>query len=304
MSHFITDDQISLNHEIMTQTGNPPENQLDVFFNVSINQTLNSFYPLRLNSSRASYSDRSRHSEYSEHTISTKQMNIRKLDRERQLGNIEGLEVQYINLINHNQKSEDAHFSVLNENLRSLLNKKKKKKEVEFMRVGFFDPMVSDLISEVPVCDIRQILSACTQPKLEMGKSTEPFEQLAQHFINDIDQVQNAPNDEEPQEQDAQLTRCVIPDKFKNKKLPYLDKKIKTGFIKFFNDKSNFGFMSLLTEPFGEVFIFGKEFAKSKLEPKLITAASGNPQFVFRFKVMYYMGRHGESKKAVNIRFN
>lgn len=95
---------------------------------------------------------------------------------------------------------------------------------------------------------------------------------------------------------------CVIPEQIRNKKMPYLVKKIRTGYLKFFDDKKNYGFISIFDEPNADVFVFGKEFIKSNITAQTIEVAKGNPAFVLKCRVMYYIGRHGPSRKAVNIR--
>lgn len=98
------------------------------------------------------------------------------------------------------------------------------------------------------------------------------------------------------------FSTCVIPEQYLNKKMPYLVKKMRTGYLKFFDEKNNYGFISIFDEPNADVFVFGKEFVKSKIDARAISTAKGDPAFTLKFRVMYYIGRHGPSRKAVNIR--
>ena len=87
----------------------------------------------------------------------------------------------------------------------------------------------------------------------------------------------------------------------KKKKLPYLDKKIRRGYLKFFDAKNNFGFMKLLDPPKSDIFVFGREFIKSEFSQELLLHANGNTNVVFNFRTIHYEGKHGESKKAVEM---
>ena len=90
----------------------------------------------------------------------------------------------------------------------------------------------------------------------------------------------------------------------KKKKLPYLDKKFRKGYLKFFDTKNNFGFMKPLEEPKDDIFVNGIEFVKRDFSKELIKSANGNPNVVFRFRTIHYEGKHGESKKAVEIKLH
>lgn len=106
----------------------------------------------------------------------------------------------------------------------------------------------------------------------------------------------------QPYESMPQHNTCIIPEQYRNKKMPYLVKKIRTGYLKFFDEKNNYGFISLFDEPNCDVFVFGKEFAKSNISAHIIAIAKGDSTYVLKCRVMYYVGRHGPSRKAVNIR--
>ena len=85
-------------------------------------------------------------------------------------------------------------------------------------------------------------------------------------------------------------------------KLSIEENKTYTGVFKFFDEKNNFGFITLIDYPTVDVFVFGSEFQKSKIPLSVIKAAKYGHVVKFQFEIVFYWGRHGKSKKAVNIR--
>lgn len=221
----------------------------------------------------------------------------------KEMQTIEGIESEYNYLISQNDYQSSGHFSIVNENIRKLINKTRNKKfteETVLLDKQCFD---NNLCEEVSVHDLTHILknsSPSFNPTLkitnlrhngENGRYSEKLSSSDQSTPKDVCEEHYLPAN-------------IIPEKFRAKKLPHLDKKIRTGYVKFFDDKNNFGFMNLTCEPFGEVFVFGREFEKANISPSVVSSASNNAEVMFKFRVMYYMGKHGESKKAVNIRIS
>lgn len=214
---------------------------------------------------------------------------------------LEGLENEYNFLISRNESQETNHFTILNENIRNLLNKKKNKKVSGRIVSKNIPYMGNNLCEEVSLNDLTHILNSSSSDCLRHAQTKTQANIELNPWIDSEPTLTTSPPSEDKFVDEASQHH-IIPEKFRKKKLPYLDKKIKTGYVKFFDDKNHFGFMNLTTEPFGEVFVFGKEFEKANINPKIVSVASNNPEVVFKFRVMYYMGKHGESKKAVNIR--
>ena len=226
---------------------------------------------------------------------------LRDLDCNKCGGEIEGFESEYNTLISHNEDQDENHFSIINDNLRSLMNRKKPKKQVA-VEPKIVKKERKELSKEVSIVALQDFFNNYTknmndsfyEAKLSINTLNDWIDQEQQP-----DPVTHVPSTPEPE---PETPAHIIPEKFRKKKLPYLDKHIKTGYLKFFDEKNHFGFMMLNEEPFGEVFIFGKEFEKANIDRNLIAMASNNPDIVFKFRVMYYKGKHGESKKAVNLR--
>ena len=82
----------------------------------------------------------------------------------------------------------------------------------------------------------------------------------------------------------------------KNEKI---SKKDYTGYLKFFLDDKDFGF--LIMEPCGtEIFVHRQQLMQAGIDlsnPKKL------PPIRFTFKIATYSGRKGKSKKAVCLRF-
>lgn len=214
---------------------------------------------------------------------------------------LEGLEKEYNYLISQNENQDTNHFTILNENVRTLINKRRNKNQLEKTVPKFKDKLDNNLCQEVSIVDLTHILDNPAPNFFPINKNTKKTVSNNYQWIHQQSPELKPIGNEANLEDQCLPHDHIIPDKFRKKKLPHLDKKMRTGYIKFFDDTNHFGFMNLTTEPFGEVFIFGKEFEKSNIDPKIISFASNNPQVIFKFRVMYYMGKHGESKKAVNI---
>lgn len=73
------------------------------------------------------------------------------------------------------------------------------------------------------------------------------------------------------------------------------------GILKFFDEKKNFGFITLFDDPNVDVFVFGSEFQRSKIDIATVKSAKHGNIVQFEFDIVFYWGRHGKSKKAVNI---
>lgn len=242
-------------------------------------------------------------SQNSESTTETKNKLLIDLGCKKYTKKIKGVECEYNSLITHNQGKEESHFRILNKNVKTLLEKKRKPEVVIDHRPG--PKKEKKFNNEVPTPDLKQIVTS----KPQILNDTYPLSKISINTLNEWLESEpssvNSNSTPEPLNQTIVETndqKHVIPDKFRNKKLPYLDKRIRTGYIKFFDEKNHFGFMNLTSEPYGEVFIFGKEFEKSKIDRKFISIACNNPDITFKFRIMYYEGKHGESKKAVNLR--
>lgn len=87
-----------------------------------------------------------------------------------------------------------------------------------------------------------------------------------------------------------------------SRKVSIEENKTYAGVFKFFDEKNNFGFITLIDYPTVDVFVFGSEFQKSKIPVSVIKAAKYGHIVKFQFEIVFYWGRHGKSKKAVNIR--
>lgn len=218
---------------------------------------------------------------------------------------LEGLESGYNTLITQNETSKQPHFTILNENIRSLIDRKAKQKNNKIIVQKKPSSMGNTLLEEVPIIDLTHILKNSTNSRSEHCRNTVNQEFDLKKWIESQSSSSNEQTDTIDSVPDEECRPVnIIPDKFRAKKLPHLDKKIRTGYVKFFDDRNNFGFMNLTTEPFGEVFVFGREFEKANICPKFVSIASNNTEIKFKFRVMYYKGKHGESKKAVNIRIS
>lgn len=238
-------------------------------------------------------------------TIESTKPACQDIDCVRAADGIEGLEMEYNYLISQNENRDTNHFTILNENVRTLINKKLNQRHFEKAVKIFSSTLDNGLSEEVSLGDLTQILNNPPPCYYPISKHTNDAVARNHEWTQQYSPAPHHPtNNDASSEDDCAPAHNIIPDKFRKKKLPHLDKKIRTGYIKFFDDRNNFGFMNLLTEPFGEVFIFGREFEKSGVDPKIIGFASNNTEVVFKFRVMYYMGKHGESKKAVNIRLS
>lgn len=239
----------------------------------------------------------------SESTLASKHKLLRDLGCTKYTNKIKGVEHKYNNLISHNEDREEHHFRILNKNVKTLLNKKKLKQDIN-MEQKQEQEKEGDFQYEIAMPDLKQIVTSSPQPsydKTNMAKIT--INKLNEWLDSEVLSTKNI-DMVEPKNQsldEVKPQQNIIPEKFRNKKLPYLDKRIKTGYIKFFDEKNHFGFMTLTSEPYGEVFIFGKEFDKSNVDKNLISIACNNPDIIFKFRIMYYKGKHGESKKAVNL---
>lgn len=73
------------------------------------------------------------------------------------------------------------------------------------------------------------------------------------------------------------------------------------GRLKFFDEKNNFGFLTLLEDETVDVFVFGSEFQRSKIPINELKAQIFPNPIYLEFDIVFYWGRHGKSKKAVNI---
>ena len=263
-----------------------------------------SYTPFGHNSRTVKLPKSTKMSTNSESTIESMKNIVTELEWTKVVNKLEGLESEYNHLISQNTNRDENHFTILNEKIRNLLNKRKNRNDLE-VKVPKLTPTIdNNLCNEVSLTDLTHIIRV--PPTTTYVPMTSTFYDKGLNVNEWIDTDSPTPQhntEEETLEEKECSQNHVIPEKFRKKKLPYLDKKIKTGYLKFFDEKNQFGFMNLTTEPFGEVFVFGKEFVKSNIDPSLISVASNNPSVVFRFRVMYYMGKHGESKKAVNIRF-
>lgn len=64
-------------------------------------------------------------------------------------------------------------------------------------------------------------------------------------------------------------TKILIPEEFKDRRLPYLDKSVKYGYLKFADEKQGYAFLNLTTEPFGEVLHLEKSSRRAESLQKL-----------------------------------
>jgi len=262
-----------------------------------------SYEPFKNRTKNFQISQSTKRSVNSESTHESTRLLCKDSECDKVTDRLEGLENEYNFLISQNESRETNHFTILNENIRNLLNKKKNKRVSE-KTVSKTNPHLdNNLCEEVSLVDLTHILNNSSTSYFKNALTTSPTNLEMNHWI-DSEPTLITPCADKNECEDETSQHHIIPEKFRKKKLPYLDKKIKTGYVKFFDDKNHFGFMNLTTEPFGEVFVFGKEFEKANINPKIVSVASNNPEIVFKFRVMYYMGKHGESKKAVNIRLS
>lgn len=95
---------------------------------------------------------------------------------------------------------------------------------------------------------------------------------------------------------DSHLSLQITP-----KSINVEDGKAFTGLLKFFDEKNNFGFLTLEEEPETDVFVFGSEFQKANISISAIKASNMCHLARFSFEVVFYWGRHGQSRKAINI---
>ena len=81
-----------------------------------------------------------------------------------------------------------------------------------------------------------------------------------------------------------------------------MDPTIYEGQLKFFDDKNNFGFITAsIKNVWEDIFVYGSEFQKSKVDPTLLLASKYGAVLNFHFNVVYYTGKYQRSKKAINL---
>lgn len=182
---------------------------------------------------------------------------------------------------------ESGHFSLLNVKSCSLISKSKLKQKLAQENPSEWDSTKLTKNDETNrTTGLNKYIFGCKRPKPTS---------LATNKVVDTSLVSTSGQDcSEP------CKKHTKPPK-KKKKLPYLDKKIRRGYLKFFDAKNNFGFMKLLDPPKSDIFVFGREFVKSDFSQELLHHANGNPNVVFNFRTIHYEGKHGESKKAVEM---
>lgn len=217
------------------------------------------------------------------------------------INSIEVLEKQCNKLIHGKERLNDGSLLDLHSNTRSSLEELVGTKEINYHTQGSSTNLIEELSAEVSVLELQRLLSADNSLDKLPNELEMPLT-FSKYSSGNISSSSENTHDKNSH-QCAQERTCVIPERFRNKKLPLLDRKIKTGYIKFFDTSKNYGFMSFSSEPYDEVFVFGREFAKANISEELIKEVSGSAQHSFTFKVMYYKGRYGDSKKAVSIRY-
>ena len=215
--------------------------------------------------------------------------------------NLQGPELEYNSLLAQHENKTNNHFSVLNSNVKTLLDKRSRYKHLDAVAKTKAYTQNKKFNEEIASHDMGVIFNAFNYPP-NCQDNIESMKSDANDQKNEDLSSFTVKNSIKEFSIDSNADAQVIPDKFKNKKFPYLNKKIRSGYLKFFDEKNNFGFITLKSEPFGEVFIFGKEFVKANISDEMISIACNNPSILFRFRIMHYIGKHGESKKAVNIR--
>lgn len=198
----------------------------------------------------------------------------------------------------------NQHFTVMTPKCRSLLNRHKycSHRTIKFNPIDSHSNIIDEEFSNT---DFKPFSEEFYKPYNSNNSIIDPKSLRADVYLDRP--IENLAIDSKSMDSPKLLpgqSSCIIPDKYRDKRMPYLVKKYQTGFLKFFDEKNNFGFMSLIDDHSYDVFVFGKEFLKSKIGHNAISMMKGNPTFEVKFRIMYYIGRHGPSRKAVNLRFN
>lgn len=140
----------------------------------------------------------------------------------------------------------------------------------------------------------------------------DPY-QVHHNFINERHALNNTSISKQPYNIDtandamknhmsaSQLYESIQNSSTISDKLSVEENKTYLGVLKFFDDKNNFGFLTLPDHPSVDVFVFGSEFQKSNISINMIKGSEYGAVVKFKFEIVFYWGRHGKSKKAVNI---
>ena len=72
------------------------------------------------------------------------------------------------------------------------------------------------------------------------------------------------------------------------------------GILKFVNEKEKFGFFTLQSDG-TDVFFHLEDVLNSGIPPSILINSKGNPNVLFKFDILHYIGKYKESRKAINI---
>lgn len=89
----------------------------------------------------------------------------------------------------------------------------------------------------------------------------------------------------------------------KKKKQSTSESKWYRGFLKFFDEKNSFGFMSATINGKPEdVFVYRNEFDQAGIDMSTVRLAKHGTTLTFEFNVAFYFGKYQKSKKALNLK--
>lgn len=81
-----------------------------------------------------------------------------------------------------------------------------------------------------------------------------------------------------------------------------IESMIRTGLVKFYDDKNGYGFLVTEDDPsLGEIFVHKRDLQKGKICLKLIRTVKDGAQIRVRFQIARYWHKKRESRKAVNL---
>lgn len=106
-----------------------------------------------------------------------------------------------------------------------------------------------------------------------------------------------------PVNEEQQIVNTNTPQKQQSKKKKKGESKVYRGFLKFFDEKNSFGFLSAnVNGKVEDVFVYRSEFDQAGIEMTTVRLAKHGTVLTFEFNLAFYFGKYQRSKKALNLR--
>ena len=119
----------------------------------------------------------------------------------------------------------------------------------------------------------------------------------------DSENVKKAPNDISPRIEPKSANAKESKKAKKKQEKEKGEQKFHRGYLKFFDEKNNFGFMSTkINDKAEDVFVYRSEFDLAGIEMTTVRMAKYGTMLTFEFTISSYYGKYQRSKKASNIR--